>query len=151
MRRLSVLAFALAIVALAGFALAAEKAAEKKENPAGKWTWKMPGRGGGPEREFTLTLKLDGEKLTGAVTMPGRGGGDPVETKIEDGKYKDGEVSFAVTREFNGNKMTTKYKGKLSGDTIKGKLEMPARDGGDPMTRDWEANRAKTEKAEKKT
>ena len=48
-----------------------------------------------------------------------------------------------MTREFNGNKMTTKYSGKVSGDTIKGKIEMPARGGGDPMTRDWEAKRAK--------
>jgi len=28
-----------------------------------------------------------------------------------------------VTREFNGNKVTSKYTGKLSGDSIKGKME----------------------------
>jgi hypothetical protein len=35
-------------------------------------------------------------------------------------KYKDGELSFTITRERNGQKMTTKYAGKVSGDTIKG-------------------------------
>ena len=39
------------------------------------------------------------------------------ETVIEDGKYKDGEVSFSVTRERNGQKSTTKYHAKVSGDT----------------------------------
>ena len=49
--------------------------------------------------------------------MPGR---DGQETAIEDGKYKDGEVSFKVTRERMGNKFTIKYTGKVSGETIKG-------------------------------
>ena len=78
------------------------------------------------------------------ITMPGRNG---QETAIEDGKYKDGEVSFQVTRERQGNKFTIKYTGKVSGDTIKGKIET-TRDGnaaGQP--RDWEAKREKADKA----
>jgi hypothetical protein len=132
MRRLSVAGLVLAIVAVAGVALAAE-------NPTGTWTWTMTGGrgGGGQAREVTLKLKLEGDKLTGA--MPGR---DGAETAIDDAKYKDGDLSFSVTREFNGNKMTTKYSGKLTGDTIKGKIERPARGGGEPTTTDWEAKRA---------
>ena len=63
------------------------------------------------------------------------------ESKIEDGTYKDGEVAFKVTRERNGQKFVIKYKGKVSGDTIKGKSEFD-RDG-ETMSRDWEAKRAK--------
>ncbi len=50
-------------------------------------------------------------------------------------------IAFSVTREFNGNSMTTKYTGKLDGDTIKGSVERPGRDGGDPVKTDWTATR----------
>ena len=107
----------------------------------GTWTWSRPGRQGGEAQKMTLTLKADGEKLTGTLTSPGRQGGDPVKTEISDGKVKGDEVSFSVTREYNGNKMTTKYSGKVSADTIKGTVERPARGGGDPTKTDWEAKR----------
>jgi hypothetical protein len=66
---------------------------------------------------------------------------DGQETKIEDAKYKDGEVTFQVTRERDGQKFTIKYSGKVNGDTIKGKTEFE-RDG-QPQSRDWDAKRAK--------
>jgi hypothetical protein len=50
-------------------------------------------------------------------------------------------VTFSVTRERNGQKRTTKYNGKLEGDTIKGKAEFQ-RDG-QTQSRDWEAKRDK--------
>ena len=149
MRRLSVLGLVLAIIAVAGVALAAD--------PTGTWNWTMTGgRGGGggggggggkaAARQQTLKLKLDGDKLTGAVV-----GRNDTETAIDDATYKDGAISFSVTREFNGNKMTTKYTGKLSGDTIEGKIEMPGRNGGDPRTMDWKATRAVEKPAGKTT
>jgi hypothetical protein len=107
----------------------------------GTWTWTQPGRQGGEGRKMTLKLKVDGEKLTGAVTMPGRQGGDPIETAISDGKVKGDEIAFNVVREFNGNKMTTKYSGKVSADAIKGKTEMERN--GQANSRDWEAKREK--------
>ena len=105
--------------------------ADDKANPTGTWKWTV--NFGGQDREMTLKLKLDGDKLTGS--MPGR---DGQETAIEDGKYKNGEVSFQVTRERQGNKFTIKYMGKVSGDTIKGKIEREGQE-----SRDWEAKRAK--------
>lgn len=107
----------------------------------GTWSWTRPGRNGGEGMKMTLKLKVDGEKLTGAVTMPGRQGGDPVETAISDGKVKGDEISFNVVREFNNNKFTTKYSGKVSGDAIKGKTEMERN--GQATSRDWEAKREK--------
>jgi len=64
-------------------------------------------------------------------------------TEIKDGKLKDGELTFSVTRERNGQSMTTKYQGKVDGDKIKGKM---MREGGQGEGRDWEAKRAKDEK-----
>ena len=107
----------------------------------GKWAWAMPGRGGGEPRKTTLTLKVEGEKLTGKVSTPGRDGGDPRETEISNGKVKADEVSFTVTREFGGNTFTQKYSGKVSGDTIKGKIEFERN--GETQSRDWEAKREK--------
>jgi hypothetical protein len=107
--------------------------AEDKTNPTGTWKWTV--NFGGQERELTLKLKLEGDKLTGAMVRDGQ------ETKIEDAKYKDGEVSFQVTRERDGQKFTLKYSGKVSGDSIKGKTEFE-RDG-QPQSRDWDAKRAK--------
>ena len=69
-------------------------------------------------------------------------GRDKQETKIDDATFKDGEVAFSVTRERNGQKNTTKYKGKLDGDAIKGTIEM-TRDG-NTTNRDWNAKREKT-------
>ena len=105
----------------------------------GTWTWTRPARQGGEAQKMSLTLKADGEKLTGALTSPGRQGGDPTKTEISEGKVKADEISFSVTREFNGNKMTSKYSGKVTADTIKGKTESERN--GETQSRDWEAKR----------
>jgi hypothetical protein len=130
-----------AILAL-GF-LSQAQAEDKKADPSGTWTWTAPSRGGGGgERKMSLKLKTEGDKVTGTLTSPGRDG-QTRDTEITDGKLKGDEISFTVTREFNGNKMTTKYNGKVSADSIKGKAEFE-RDG-QTQSRDWEAKR-ETEK-----
>ncbi len=97
----------------------------------GTWTWTQPARngggggGGGAERKTTLKLKAEGEKLTGKMITPGRQGAEPRETEISNGKVSGDDISFEVTREFNGNKFTTKYSGKVTADSIKGKIETP--------------------------
>jgi hypothetical protein len=119
------------------------RAEDKKADPNGTWTWTMPGRNGGPDRKLTLTLKTEGEKLTGKMAAPGREG-QTRETEIQEGKVKDGTVSFTVVREYNGNKMTQKFNGKVEGDVIKGKIEFE-RDG-QTQSREWEAKRDKEKK-----
>ena len=123
---------------LASTAPMAEEAKDSKIDPAGKWTWTMPGRNGGPDRKSTLDLKVDGAKVTGKISSPGRDG-QTTETEIADGKLKDGELSFSVTREWNGNKMTAKYNGKVAADKITGKISIDRN--GEAMIRDWEAKR----------
>jgi hypothetical protein len=125
-----------AVLAL-GFLVQAN-AEDKKVD--GTYSWAMPSRNGAPERKMTLKLKTEGDKLTGTVTSPGRQGGQPVETKIEDGKVKGEDISFSVTREFNNNKMTSKYVGKLTAEGIKGKMSFDRQ--GQEQSRDWEAKKA---------
>jgi hypothetical protein len=119
----------LAFAALTGIARA-----DDKSDLSGTWKWTITGADG-QSRTATLKLKLDGDKLAGAVM-----GRDNQETAIEDAKYKNGEVSFTVTRERQGQKFTVKYHGKVTGDTIKGKISFE-RDG-QSQDRNWEAKRA---------
>jgi hypothetical protein len=151
----------IAACAVLALGITGVRAADKKADANGTWTWTQPagGRGGqggnttatATPRKSTLKLKADGEKLTGTLTQPafarrGQGGEAaaapaPVETAISEGKIKGDEISFNVTRDVGGNSRTMKYAGKIDGDTIKGKVEMPGRQGGDPISRDWEAKR----------
>jgi hypothetical protein len=130
MKRLMMAALAVALVGLAGSA----QGQEKKADPTGTWKWTV--MFGDQTREQTVKLKLEGDKLTGSML-----GRDNQETPISDAKYKDGEISFSVTRERGGEKRTTKYSGKLSGDTIKGKSERER--GGETQSQDWVAKREK--------
>lgn len=136
----SALKLGLCAVLALGFVSQLQAATSKAD---GKWSWTMPARNGGQERTLTLTLKTEGEKLTGKLSSPGRQG-NMMETEITEGKIKGDEVSFTVVREFNGNKMTSKYNGKVTADSIKGKVETDRQ--GQAQTRDWEAKRVKEEK-----
>ena len=108
--------------------------AADKLDPTGTWKWSVMVN----EQKVDLTLKLkySDNKLTG--TMIGR---NNVETKIDDPTYKDGEITFSVTRERDNQKFTTKYKGKQDGDTIKGKSDTELN--GQTFNRDWDAKREK--------
>jgi hypothetical protein len=126
MKRLLAPVVILAVLAMAGAARAAD-------DPTGTWKW---------ERKFndqtfavSLKLKLEGDKLTGTLTARN------MDTEIQDAKFKDGDISFSVTRERNGQKINQKYAGKLSGDTIKGTVEVERN--GETQKVDWEAKRDK--------
>ena len=133
----------------AGLLLTATATAEdKKVDPNGKWTWTTEGRQGGM-RTNSLSLKLDGDKLTGTIAGMqrgggGAGGGAPQETPIEEAKLKGDEISFQVTREFNGNQMVSKYTAKIAGDTLKGKWSIERN--GEVMEREFEAKRVAAKK-----
>ena len=113
------------------------QAQDKKVDPSGTYMWTQAGRNGGPDRTNSLVLKLDGDKLTGKMVAPGRGGGPATETAITDGKITGSDVSFNIVRDMNGNSMTMKYSGKVADGAIKGKIDMDM--GGNPTSRDWEA------------
>jgi len=91
--------------------------------------------GDGNRIEGTLKLKQDGDKLTGATVRSEN------ETPIQDGRIAGDEIAFRVIRDRDGRKVTAKYKGKITGDTIKGKVESDW--SGDWQTLEWEGTRGK--------
>jgi hypothetical protein len=90
------------------------------------------GRGGG---ELTVTLKRDGDKVSGKLNA-GRLG----ESDIHRGRFRKGELSFEVERERDGDKSTNYYRGKLAGDTIEGTSISTF--GDQVRTNEWKAVRA---------
>ena len=103
-------------------------------SPAGNWKWTAQGRNG--QQEYTAKFEVKDGKLTGAVTSP-RG-----DTPITGGTFKDGAIAFVTELSFNDTKFVIKYAGKVEGDTIKGTIERPGRDGGAATKTDWNATRA---------
>ncbi len=117
------------------------KADAKKGDPTGTWKWEVDRNG--TKVTQSITLKLDGDKLTGE--MPGRGA-NATPTKIEEGTFKDGAISFTVTRTMGDNKFVTKYTGKVDGDTLK--MTAESERNGEKTKREIEAK--KEEKKEEK-
>ena len=128
-RHTSLMAMLAAVFVLSVVATAS---AADKADPSGNWKWTF--NRNGEDIEIGMTLKADGEKLSGTVGREDR------KADIKDGTFKDGEVSFNVVRERDGQAFTSKYKGKLDGDTIKGTIEFEF--GGETRNFDWEAKRA---------
>jgi uncharacterized lipoprotein YehR (DUF1307 family) len=121
----------LAVVCVVAFGSLA--VADDKSSPTG--TWKYTTNANGTQLEVTMKLKAEGDKVTGTVSV------NDMAIKIEDGKIKDGEVSFKIMREVGGQKFEIKYKGKVTGDTFKGKRELERE--GQPNVREFEAKRTK--------
>jgi len=119
------------------------RAEGKKVDPTGTYVWTVPGRNGGPDRTNTLVLKLDGDTLSGNLASPGRDG-QIVDIKIGEAQLAGTNISFIVTREFNGNTFTNKYSGLLTDGAIKGKMEFTRN--GDTQSRDWEAKKQAAKK-----
>lgn len=78
----------------------------------GKWTTQVQGRNG--TRTETLTLKADGNTLTGSMQGPR---GEAIE--ISKGTIDGDNISFSIVREFGGNQITQQYKGTLSNGELK--------------------------------
>lgn len=119
------------------FAVSALTVVAFAADPSGTWKWITKS----PNGEIATTLKLEAKdgKLTGAYSNQF---GD---TTISNASLKDDEIAFEVVRDFDGTKFVVKYHGKLDGDTIKGTIEAPGRDGGEGVKLDWNAKRAAKE------
>ena len=115
--------FAFGIAAVAGWA----------GDPTGTWRWTAEGAGG-RKMDTTLTLKRDGERVTGVVDN--RLG----KADIRDAKFADDHVSFTVVRKIRRREITVKYAGRLEGDAIKGTIETIGRDK-KPVSVPWNAER----------
>jgi hypothetical protein len=103
--------------------------------PTGHWNWTVSP----PSQDHTYlvsaTLVYSGGELTG--TYHGRYG----EATLSNASFKDGVVTFDVTRDHEGKSYTLTYKGTLSGDTLTGTVAIPAFNGAPSATLDWKASR----------
>ena len=98
----------------------------------GKWNAQVPGRDGNT-RDIVISLKADGDKLTGTM------GGPRGDTEISNGKIDGEQISFTVVREFQGNQVKVNYTGTISGAEIRFKMQ---REGGQGAGREFTAKRA---------
>lgn len=128
MKRRELLILCLTLIGLAKHVYAADV------TPTGTWKWSITNPNNNQTREQSLKLKLEGDKLTGSVPGP-----KDTEINIENATFKEGQISFTVTRERNDQKVITKYSGKLDGDTITGKFENDRNN----QSREWVAKREK--------
>jgi hypothetical protein len=119
---------------LAGLILIVVAAVAMAADFTGKWVWETQGfgfgGGGGTPMKTTLTLKAEGAKLSGTITMPSFAGGPPEpgatpqmeDVPISNGKVDGNNITFEVAREMMGTTRTTKYEGTLSGAELKIKI-----------------------------
>ncbi len=103
---------------------------------SGKWGPDPAAAQGGGGRGFggnvTYEFQVSGDTLTGSISRAGRGGGDPVVTKIEDGKVTGDTFTFSVMQQGRGggDPMKVTYTGKVNGD----KIELSFTGGRGPVT-----------------
>jgi hypothetical protein len=124
----AILSVALVLV-VCGLAVAANQA-----DPVG--TWKCEYNIGDQKRTSTLTIKKDGDKLTGTMSWP-----DQKDTNLKDLKLKDGELTFSAERVLGDNKFNVEYKFMVNGDALKGKGTLDV--GGEKRDFDIEGKREK--------
>jgi hypothetical protein len=77
---------------------------------SGQWTATFNTQVG--EQHYVYTFKVDGEKLTGTAKS------DNGTSEIQNGTVKGDNVSFVESLEYQGQKLTITYTGKVSGDEI---------------------------------
>ena len=101
---------------------------------SGKWVTAI--QTGIGEMNYTFDFKVEGEKLAGKAVMSM--GNDSSESDLTEGFVKGDEISFVETLKVRGQELRAEYKGKISGDEIRGSRQV-----GSYGTEDFVAKRAK--------
>ena len=112
-------------------------AADDKVEPVG--TWKCEYEIGGQPRTSTLTIKKDGDKLSGTMSWT-----DQKDEPLKDVKLKEETLTFSAVRKLMGNEITIEYKLKIDGDKLKG--NGASEFGGEKREWDIEGKRQKNDK-----
>jgi hypothetical protein len=102
----------LSIVLALGFCDLASAA--DKVDPVG--TWKCEYKIGDQLLTAELTIKKDGDKLTGTMSWP-----DQKDEKVKNVKLKDSTLTFSAVRKFMGNEYPLDFTLTIEGDRFKGK------------------------------
>jgi hypothetical protein len=95
-------------------------AAPPPADVTGSWIMKIRSPRG--TQEPVLKLEKAGDKYVGAMTSP-----QGQATPIKDIEYKDGQLSFQVVGERQGQKFALEYTAKISGEKIQGKMTVKGR------------------------
>lgn len=85
-------------------------------------TWKGSIDGPNGKIDVTMVLKADGDKVTGTYSS------QMGEAPIADGKLDGDNISFSVTRNFNGDEFKLTYKGKVGATEMKLTVSFPGGD-----------------------
>jgi hypothetical protein len=101
---------------------------------SGKWTATIKTPIG--DMNYVFDFKVEGEKLTGKAVMSM--GGESSESVLSEGSVKGDEISFVETLKVQGQELRCEYKGKISGNEIRG-----SRTPGSYGTEEFVASRAK--------
>ena len=101
---------------------------------SGKWTTAI--QTGIGVMNYTFEFKVEGEKLTGKAVMSMDGGSS--ESAITEGSVKGDQISFVETLKAQGQELRCEYKGKITGDEIRGSRQV-----GSYGTEEFIAKRAK--------
>jgi hypothetical protein len=112
MRSSNFIVAVLALVAALGLFAVTAGAAEEKD-VVGTWKLKYD-PGNGQTHEPVLKITQDKAGLKGEFAD-----GDQ-KMKVKEIQFKDGELRFKVEGEYNGEAVAVTYKGKPTGDSIKG-------------------------------
>ena len=83
-------------------------------------TWKGTAETPNGSIERTFVFKTDGSKVTGESNSQMMG-----KSVIKNGKLEGDTLTFSLDVKFQDNEMTLNYSGKVSGDTMKLKVEGP--------------------------
>ena len=106
----------------------------------GSWTLEIS-TPSGRTFENTLSLKMEAGDLAGTLTSR-RGDSELDDLRSDD----EGNISFAVTRERNGQEFVMEYKGKVDGEKISGTIEIDA--GGQAFEMEFTGERGEEKPAE---
>ncbi len=106
--------------------------AAEKVDPSGTWKWES--KIGENNVKFSLMLKVKDEKVTGTFSAGDR------KSEIKSGSLKGDQLSILVERQYNDRQLKIDFHGKVTQNTIKGKVSVAA--GNEPREFDWEAKRA---------
>jgi hypothetical protein len=99
-------------------------------------TWLLVATSEGGTFEPKAHLKHEGDAVTGKYEWS-----EETQAEIEDGKLVDGELTFTVKHDFNGQEIVVKYKVKPEGDKLAGTADYDL--GGQLGVADIEGSRSK--------
>lgn len=88
---------------------------------AGPWTMSYTTRDG-VKMTSTLTLTMEGDKVTGTVSSP-RGS-----VPLDEVSVKGDDITFAIVRVGFGDRIRIEYTGRIKGDTMMLKMKAGARE-----------------------